>query len=74
MSQSERPSQADTPMLDASEGDPARDVLGADLDDSGTDGRPGPEERGEQERGEVQRAPSDPGDAPVDTDQPTNPA
>lgn len=69
MSDSERASQADTPMLDASEGDPARDVLGADLDDSGTDGRPGP-----QERGEVQRAPADPQDRPVDPEQPTNPA
>jgi hypothetical protein len=64
-----RPSQADTPMVDASEGDPERDVLGADLDDSGTDGRPGP-----QERGEVPRAPAGPEDAPVDPDQPTNPA
>lgn len=69
MSQSERPSQADTPMVDASEGDPEGDVLGADLDDSGTDGRPGP-----QERGEVQRAPADPLNRPVDPEQPTNPA
>ena len=69
MTQSERPSQADSPMLDASEGDPARDVLGADLDDSGTDGRPGPEDRDD-----VPRAPADPQDEPVDTEEPVNPA
>jgi len=69
MTGSERPSQADTPMVDASEGDPARDVLGADLDESGTDGRPGPDERGA-----VQRAPADPDNPPVDPEQPTNPA
>lgn len=40
-----RPSKADTPMLDADEGDGDQDVLGAELDDSGTDGRPGPQER-----------------------------
>lgn len=45
-----RPSKADTPMLNADEGDGDHDVLGADLDDSGTDGRPGPEERSEDVR------------------------
>lgn len=45
-----RPSKADTPMLDADEGDGDHDVLGADLDDSGTDGRPGPEERSQDVR------------------------
>jgi hypothetical protein len=72
MSESARPSQADTPLLDASEGDPERAVLGADLDDSGTDGRPGPE--GPEGRGDVRRAPADPQDEPADPDEPLNPA
>ncbi len=53
-----RPSKADTPMLNADEGDGDHDVLGADLDDSGTDGRPGPQERSQ----DVRQADADRGD------------
>lgn len=61
MTDTGRASQSDTPMLDASEGDPDRENLGASGGEHGS-------------ADEVQQAPADPQDPPVDPEQPTNPA